>query len=141
MLRLGVVRSALSGLRRPSVCRNALQMRHSRGLTTDGDRGVGAGHGGQETGTRDEVCSSDARHKEFSERFVAILRAAKIEPSRPTPDSAAVAEADKQLAEELRLLFRDDKVEVTPELLERRKKLREEYPELFRGISDSDLDG
>ncbi|KAJ2785211.1 hypothetical protein H4R18_000662 [Coemansia javaensis] len=82
-----------------------------------------------------------ARHKEFSERFMDILRNAKVEPPKPGVADIGAAEADARLAEELRALFRKSPVTVTPELLEQRRRLRSEYPELFKDISDKDLDG
>ncbi|KAJ2221884.1 hypothetical protein IWW45_008754 [Coemansia sp. RSA 485] len=84
---------------------------------------------------------TDKRHKEFYDQFsnyLDSLKTAEIKPRQPDEFEKA---ADEKMASALTELFSKIKVEVTPELLERRKMLREKYPAIFGKISDSDLDG
>ncbi|KAJ1828670.1 hypothetical protein LPJ70_007196, partial [Coemansia sp. RSA 2708] len=83
--------------------------------------------------------SADLRHQEFSERFMRIIRTAKVEPSKSQYFDPSATVGDKELAATLTRIFASNKVEVTDELLERRQKLREKYPELFKDISDDDI--
>ncbi|KAJ1964634.1 hypothetical protein GGI12_001302 [Dipsacomyces acuminosporus] len=84
--------------------------------------------------------NKDARHEEFARSFVNILRSAQLDARQPLPVDEETQRADKQIAGSLAKLFSKSKVQVTPELLERREKLRKKYPELFRDIPDSELD-
>ncbi|KAJ2766568.1 hypothetical protein IWQ56_003673 [Coemansia nantahalensis] len=123
MLRCGAIRSTLS---RQQQRRQLLPVRSARGFADDGGS---------------PATDGDARHREFSKRFVEALREAKTEPPKSPASDAAAADADKELAAEIARLFDASKVKTTPELLKRREQLRAEYPELFKGISDRDLDG
>ncbi|KAJ2715760.1 hypothetical protein H4R19_001023 [Coemansia spiralis] len=127
MFRAGATRSTLCRVQRLAADRSALAPRNARGFA--------------ERSGQDEAAGDDARHKEFCKRFVEVLRAAKTEPAKSAANDTAAAEADKELAGEIARLFSASKVTVTPDLLKQRKQLRAEYPELFKGISDSDLDG
>ncbi|KAI8321345.1 hypothetical protein GQ54DRAFT_298077 [Martensiomyces pterosporus] len=86
------------------------------------------------------VETRDTRHEEFAKNFIGILKAANEHPKKPLSVDEETQKADRQLAASLAKLFAKSKVDVTPELLERRRKLRMQYPELFKGISDGDLD-
>ncbi|KAJ1882861.1 hypothetical protein LPJ66_011097 [Kickxella alabastrina] len=90
--------------------------------------------------TNDSAGVSDLQHEEFCKRFSKIIQAAKMNPLEPLPVDEGVRRADEQLAGVLEEMFAKIKVEVTPELLERRRVLREKYPALFKDISDEDLD-
>ncbi|KAJ1891246.1 hypothetical protein LPJ66_007034 [Kickxella alabastrina] len=90
--------------------------------------------------TKDSAGVSDLQHEEFCKRFSKIIQAAKMNPLKPLPVDEGVRRADEQLASVLGEMFAKIKVEVTPELLERRRVLREKYPALFKDISDEDLD-
>ncbi|KAJ1958212.1 hypothetical protein EC988_000433 [Linderina pennispora] len=83
---------------------------------------------------------NDRRHEEFSKGFVKTLKSLAEAPQDPVEISEATRNADATLSKAISGLFGRNKVEVTPELLERRKQLREKYPELFRDISDEELD-
>ncbi|KAJ1677132.1 hypothetical protein EV182_006809, partial [Spiromyces aspiralis] len=54
--------------------------------------------------------------------------------------NAAELGADDKLADAFMEYFKLTKVEVTPELLEKRRKMREMYPDLFGDITDEELD-
>ncbi|KAJ2079234.1 hypothetical protein H4R24_003928 [Coemansia sp. RSA 988] len=85
--------------------------------------------------------ADDIRHEKFCKSFVGILRNSKVKPTRPEQNDTAALDDDKRLATEMLSLLRKQRIKVTPELLEKRKQLREQYPELFKDISDSELDG
>ncbi|KAJ1931932.1 hypothetical protein FBU59_006543 [Linderina macrospora] len=84
--------------------------------------------------------AEDKRHEEFNKAFVKTLRSLSEAPQDPVEIPEASKNADATLAKAVSGLFRKGSVEVTPELLERRKQLREKYPELFKDISDEELD-
>ncbi|KAJ2719724.1 hypothetical protein GGI07_005048, partial [Coemansia sp. Benny D115] len=79
-------------------------------------------------------------HKKFCEKLVKILEPAKNMSATPVPVEGAMVQADMELAEAIKGLFAESKVEVTPKLLEKRQRLREKYPALFGDIKDSELD-
>ncbi|PIA18367.1 hypothetical protein COEREDRAFT_6604 [Coemansia reversa NRRL 1564] len=85
--------------------------------------------------------TDDLRHEEFCKSFIDILRNTKAKPARPEQNDTVALEDDKRLATEMLSLLRKQQIKVTPELLEKRKQLREQYPELFKDISDNELDG
>ncbi|KAJ2801401.1 hypothetical protein H4R20_003684 [Coemansia guatemalensis] len=85
--------------------------------------------------------TDDLRHEEFCKSFMDILRSSKAKPARTEQSDAAAVDDDKRLATEMQSLLRKQRIKVTPELLEKRKQLREQYPELFKDIPDSELDG
>ncbi|KAJ2161093.1 hypothetical protein GGF46_001764 [Coemansia sp. RSA 552] len=82
---------------------------------------------------------SDARHEEFTKSFMKALESHSFS-KKNVPDNPEELKADIQLAEAVSRLFSKHKVDVTPELLEKRKELREKYPKLFQDIADEDLD-
>ncbi|KAJ2840606.1 hypothetical protein FBU31_000278 [Coemansia sp. 'formosensis'] len=83
---------------------------------------------------------TDPRHQEFCESFLAALKEASTRPPEPLPVDKTTQAIDQQLAGALEELFTKYPVDVTPKLLERRKQLRESYPELFKDITDKELD-
>ncbi|KAJ2832787.1 hypothetical protein FBU31_002019 [Coemansia sp. 'formosensis'] len=83
---------------------------------------------------------TDPRHQEFCESFLAALKEASTRPPEPLPVDKTTQAIDQQLAGALKELFAKYPVDVTPRLLERRKQLRESYPELFKDITDKELD-
>ncbi|KAJ2030263.1 hypothetical protein GGH91_002477 [Coemansia sp. RSA 2671] len=83
---------------------------------------------------------TDPRHAEFCESFLAALKEASTVPLEPLPVDKTTQAIDQQLAGALKELFTKYPVVVSPKLLERRKQLRESYPELFKDISDKELD-
>ncbi|KAJ2614780.1 hypothetical protein H4S08_001540 [Coemansia sp. RSA 1365] len=85
--------------------------------------------------------TDDLRHEEFSKGFMDILRNSKAKPARSEQNDTVALDDDKRLATEMLSLLRKQQIKVTPELLEKREQLREQYPELFKDISDSELDG
>ncbi|KAJ2783643.1 hypothetical protein GGI15_002511 [Coemansia interrupta] len=83
---------------------------------------------------------SSSSHEEFVERFSKILETIKEKPLEPVKVDEEWAATDKELTDALAEMFAKVKVEVTPELLERRQKLREKYPEILGSITDEELD-
>ncbi|KAJ1669791.1 hypothetical protein GGF38_001985 [Coemansia sp. RSA 25] len=82
----------------------------------------------------------DARHQEFCQTFLAALKEASTRQPEPLPVNKTAQAIDQQLAGALKELFTKYEVPVTPQLLERRKQLRSSYPELFKDITDEELD-
>ncbi|KAJ2740283.1 hypothetical protein GGI20_005892, partial [Coemansia sp. BCRC 34301] len=83
---------------------------------------------------------ADARHQEFCKSFLAALKEASTRPQEPLPVDKTAQAVDQQLSSALKELFAKYEVPATPALLEKRKQLRSSYPELFKHISDKDLD-
>ncbi|KAJ2731924.1 hypothetical protein IW152_004214 [Coemansia sp. BCRC 34962] len=83
---------------------------------------------------------TDPQHAEFCESFLAALKEASATLPEPLPVDKTTQAIDQQLAGALKELFTKYPVVVSPKLLERRKQLRESYPELFKDISDKELD-
>ncbi|KAJ2831033.1 hypothetical protein GGI24_001722 [Coemansia furcata] len=90
--------------------------------------------------TESKPPKTDPRHQEFCESFLAALKEASTRPPEPLPVDKTTQAIDQQLAGALKELFAKYPVDVTPKLLERRKQLRESYPELFKDITDKELD-
>ncbi|KAJ2751075.1 hypothetical protein GGI19_004712 [Coemansia pectinata] len=84
---------------------------------------------------------TDPRHQEFCESFLAALKEASTRPPEPLPVDKTTQAIDQQLAGALKELFTKYPVVVSPKLLERRQQLRDSYPELFKDITDKELDG
>ncbi|KAJ1721796.1 hypothetical protein LPJ53_003709 [Coemansia erecta] len=81
-----------------------------------------------------------ASHEEFVSRFSKILETIKEKPLTPVEVDEEWAATDKELTDALAAMFAKVKVEVTPELLEKRQRLREKYPEILGSITDEELD-
>ncbi|KAJ2001817.1 hypothetical protein H4R26_003929 [Coemansia thaxteri] len=94
------------------------------------------------TSTEDTNASeTDSRHQEFCKSFLSALKEASASPPTPLPIDKATEAIDQQLAGAFKELFAKYEVPVTPKLLEKREWMRKTYPELFKDISDKELDG
>ncbi|KAJ2371885.1 hypothetical protein IW150_004389 [Coemansia sp. RSA 2607] len=100
--------------------------------------------------TKNEYSSKDAHskeqdeailtHEEFVERFTKILERIKEKPLEPVEVDEESAAIHKELTDAMAELFSKVKVEVTPELLEKRQRMREKFPEILGSITDEELD-
>ncbi|KAJ1990175.1 hypothetical protein GGI25_004530 [Coemansia spiralis] len=84
---------------------------------------------------------TDTKHRAVMQQFVNIVKDANIELKESQKEKIEEIEAiNEELVAALEQFFANNRPDITPELLEKRQKLREQYPKMFGNITDEELD-